>query len=212
MDKRCQIDNFYQLEDHLRKRYKVRIKYKDESVFWRLLPESLQTTGITLKNTIWMPTRDQNFSMLCHEYAHVVDQTETGWLKWILGYLFPQVISLIILPVLIVGIILSNPYISTISLVLLITSLLPWPSKHRLEAETRGYLMNLFLSKHKNGCVLDRDRKNVIDSMFSWTYYKMIWKRSKLEEIVDRLIHSVETKENLELFKEIMFVKEMIDD
>lgn len=167
------------------------IKYKDESKFWKFMPEVWQQNAMCLSpNTIWMPSRKtKSFSKLAHEYQHLVDWNELGRLGFLWIYLTPQLYSMFLLIFALLAFGFELPIFSVILLIIGLGFLLPWPSRGRAHLEMKGYLMSLYVYLDANEDIYYL-RKNLIDVLKSWLYYKMVWTSSRAHH----LIHEAEEK------------------
>jgi len=178
------MTEYKQLVNKIKERYPdVKIKYKDDYWYWRKLPEKLRTSGMANYNTIWMPTRSNNFIMLAHEYQHIVDMHNMGRLYFYLMYSTPQILSLFWFLMTIIAFLFGNYIFGIIHLVVACLLLLPWPSKERVHLEMQGYKMSLYVAKlkHYNSTHYN---KFIVDALRSWLYYKMIWSDDKAHKIV----------------------------
>lgn len=141
-----QFDNFVEcLKKH---NPKLKIKYKDESFFMRLLGtlmffnKSFMTSFITtIGNTVYFPSRESvennlnsRIITLAHEYRHICDNKKLGFIYNII-YLAPQVLALL-------GILFA--FIFWPIAVGCVLFLLPLPAYGRMRIEFRGYLMSLY--------------------------------------------------------------------
>lgn len=205
-----QEQKFDRLREKIRERFPdSKIKYKNESKFWKRLPKRLRNAGTTINHTIWMPNRDKNFAMLSHEYVHLFDIYEMGWIPFLLKYTFPQWLFLVGLLVSIVAIIIGFPVMAIISLALGLLCLAPWPSKPRFRLELRGYAMSLFQAKLR-GYSSPEYQKNIVDALRSWLYYKMVWSVLDTYEAVNNIVYMLPVVGNMDtIFKE---VQEILDE
>ena len=174
-----------ELQKKIQNRYKeVKIKYKSDYLFWQMLPEGLRCSGCVLGNTIWMPARTYNLSVLAHEYVHVVQQHTLGKLMFVLLYIMPQVLSFLFF-ITAIGLALFS--LGTAALIVAALGLIPlgpWPAKKRLELEVEGYTMNLAVERWKNGKNSKQLQKFIVDSLIGWLYYKMTWNRAEVNKLV----------------------------
>ena len=193
------------LEKQIKNRYKnTKIKYKSDYLFWQILPKSLRLSGITLGNTIWMPSRTYNVSTLAHEYAHLVQIQELGILGFLFLYLQPQIFALFFLIIAIMCIGFMLPQLMIAAFVLMGISLAPWPSKQRLKLERAGYIMNFAVEKWGSGQNTKRLQKYIVDSLLSWLYYKMTWNRDQINRFVNKMVQEV-NEESSELMTNIAY-------
>ena len=127
-----------------------KVKFKDESLFMKILgillffnPKFMDSYITTIGKTIYFPNRNnfldknnysKNIMHLTHEFIHIKDYNSYNILFY-LGYLFPQILSLIFIGLL---------PISIWFLVPTILFLLPWPAPFRKYFELRGYFLSIF--------------------------------------------------------------------
>lgn len=174
--------------DKLAKRIKANypkseIRYKDEHWLWKRLPSRLRTSGTTLRNTIWMPTRDGNLEMLAHEYQHLVDWDTLGAIRFIITYCCPQILSIFwfFFALLALG---FGLYLFTI--IFIITGFLflsPWPSNGRAYLEMKGYIMTIYVLSASDQYTY-WNRNFIVDALRGWLYYKMVWTRWRASNLV----------------------------
>jgi hypothetical protein len=185
------MEKYDSLEKKIKNRYKkAKIRYKNDYVFWRILPKKLKTSGFTFWNTIWMPKRSYNFTMLAHEYAHLHRMKKMGFLKFLFLYLFPQIIALPFAIITIIFLLLSLGNYAFIPAIGLL-ALLPWPSKHRLKLEAEGYIVNLAVGKWIKNENIERLQKFIVDSLVGWLYYKMTWERKEATKLVEEMTQQI---------------------
>ena len=199
-----QEQQFDRLKEKIHERFPdAKIKYKNESKFWRMLPRRLRTAGTTINHTIWMPNRDKNFAMLSHEYVHLFDIYEMGWIPFLAKYTFPQWLFLLAVLVVIIAGIAGAAAVSIVSAIVGFLCLAPWPSKSRLELELRGYTMSLFQAKLR-GYDSQECRKNIIDALRSWLYYKMVWSMIDAAEAVNNIAYMLPVVGDMDaVFKDV---------
>lgn len=162
---------------------KSEIKYKDEHWFWKLLPSRLRTSGTTFRNTIWMPTRDNNFEMLAHEYQHLVDWNDLGTIGFLTTYCCPQILSLFWFFFAILALAFGLYPFALIFGITGFLFLLPWPSKGRAYLEMKGYLMTIYVLSASNQYT-SWNRNFIVDALRGWLYYKMVWTRWRASNLV----------------------------
>ena len=138
-----------------RKRYGIRIAFKNESNLMRVLSfflffnKNFMTRYITvIGRTIYFPSKewlDENRARaahaLCHEFVHISDEQNVGSVVFRLSYLFPQCMALFAL---------CGFFVGPAALLFLIF-LLPLPAPFRTFWELRGYAMTdaVLFAKHK---------------------------------------------------------------
>jgi hypothetical protein len=179
-------NKYDKLKQRINKRFpNVKIKYKTDNWFWKILPRAQRESATTLGNTIWMPHKD--FNHLAHEYQHEVDIQDMGIISFLMMYLCPQTMSVFWLIFVLLSVVFGLKIFAIISACLTVLFLLPWPSPGRTLLEMRGYLMNLYLAKRR-GADMTKFKEKTIDALRSPLYYKMIWTRKHAIE----LIHNAE--------------------
>jgi len=128
----------------------LKIKYKNTSTFMKILgkilffnPEFMTDYITTIGSTVYFPSEDfvsqQPFSasiVLLHELTHVYDSKRLTKPLFMISYLFPQILSLVFLPLIFLC--------WKIFLPLFLLSLLPLPSYGRMYFERRGYFVSLY--------------------------------------------------------------------
>lgn len=138
----------------------LRIKYKDQSLFMKILgkllffnPKFMIDYITTIGDTIYFPSKTKleschNYSqivVLTHEYQHISDSQ--GFFKkfWYnISYLFPQILFVPFLIAAIISIFFSN-IVGIVLFILTFISLLPFPAPGRKYWELRGYTMSLLM-------------------------------------------------------------------
>jgi len=95
----------------------------------------------TIGDTVYVPSMawlDQNLPVLIHETVHMYDEKRIGGLWYNLGYLFPQLLAMLLLPLFL----FTHWYIA---LPLVILFALPLPALWRANFEKRAYLVQLYI-------------------------------------------------------------------
>ena len=169
-----------------RKLYDVKIAFKDESKFMRMLSmilffnKDFMTRYITvIGKTVYFPSRTwlkKNRAVaarsLCHEFVHISDEKNVGSLVFRISYLFPQCMALFALASLFVG-----P-----KALLFLLFLLPLPAPFRTFWELRGYAMTDAVLHSKTGRFASNEW---ITRQFTTSKYYYMWpfKKSLQREI-----------------------------
>ena len=157
------------------------IIFKDQSGFMKFIGKLLffnktfMTNYITtIGKKVYWPSKENfeksslgSFITLSHEYVHIMDYAANP-VKFVLGYLFPQIIS--ILAVFSVFAFISPWFL--LFLVFLL-SLVPFPAPFRKEAEMRGYGMSVKLRSWLNGSVSEHQINSYVSNFSSSAYYFM---------------------------------------
>lgn len=151
------------------------IRFKDESKFMKLLSKllffnkSFSTNYVTtIGEKVYWPTRKSytpnSYFTLAHEFVHIMDYKKSP-IKFILGYSFPQILSLpfLLLPLLVWFVPIA--YLLPFALFLL-----PLPSPTRTYYELRGYGMTI---KSKLWNKINPDINHISKNFTSSNYYYM---------------------------------------
>lgn len=170
----------------------LQIKYKDKSIFMQILGKilffnksfmSIYTT--TIGSTIYFPS--ETFMklrpttiviILMHELMHVKDSNRFTKYLFGLSYMFPQILALLLLPLLLIS--------WKIFLPLIILFALPIPAYFRMVAEKRAYLVSLYVSNQLNQKYeltnhLEESKKFYLSQFKTGSYYFM-WPFSNLDK------------------------------
>lgn len=145
--------NFEIFKNKLSESHKLNIKYKDTSLFMKILSyllffnKDFMTNYVTtIGSTVYFPTRSfvdkyasEAIQTLAHEFVHVKDCSKNKIL-FNFRYLFPQILSIFSLLAILFFI---TPYFLFSLLFLLFA--LPLPSPPRSYYELRGYQMTLYM-------------------------------------------------------------------
>jgi len=154
------------------------IKFKDKSLFMKCLGKLLFFNKgfmndyiTTIGTKVYWPSKEKfdqyplgSFLTLAHEYVHIMDYKENPS-KFILGYLFPQVLAIFSLFSVLAFI---SPWFLLFLLFLLTLS--PLPAPFRKKAELRGYGMSL---KVRNWLGWNINEDLYVDKFTSSAYYYM---------------------------------------
>jgi len=128
----------------------LQIKYKDQSTFMKVLgklmffaPAFMTEYVTTIGNTVYLPndqfivTNPKGFTgVFIHECTHMHDEKKIGfWFN--LAYLFPQILSLLVLLLL---------FVMTWKIVLPLALLMlaPWPAVWRMQFERKAYFVQMY--------------------------------------------------------------------
>lgn len=191
---------------------RIKIAYKDESLFMRFLAfilffnPNFHTKYITtIGETVYYPSRkyvEENSTnallILAHEYVHILDSDEQGKFIYSLKYLMPQIFALFGF----LGILGFWFGAGFYFFFLAFLFLLPLPSPGRKDIELKGYKMSIFMSYlfYKPRFYHDEDMKialynyvEYIDNKFfrSLNTYYMMWPfgvKNELIETVDNVM------------------------
>lgn len=163
------------------------IKYKDKSLLMKILSKILFFNNFnefitTIKYDVYFPSEQfvekdpkNSIIILSHEFVHAKDAQKYNPIIFSFLYLFPQILfipSLLLL------------FIHPLFILLSLIFLLPLPAFFRMNFETRGYIMSLYMtneilkelsfSSEKRKEILYRQAKSIDEKYFKgWAYYKM---------------------------------------
>lgn len=170
------------------------IKFKDKSsgvytaIFFlaSLFNKRFMTNFTTvLGKTIWFPTKEffeaddyRTFSILAHEYVHLLDKKKWGIL-FNISYLFPQILFLL-------SFISLFAFFDTNFLWFLVFSIfiLPFPSIFRRIWEMRGYTITMYVDYITYNSSDSSIQNNILKNLTGWEYYKTSWSRNTIKEII----------------------------
>lgn len=160
------------------------IKYKTQSWLMQILGKilffnpSFMTEYITsFGNTVYFPSEDfvntkfaSSIIILMHELVHISDSKKYSKFLFGLSYMFPQILSLLIIPMLF----FFHWYIALIPLLFL----LPFPAYFRMYFEKRAYLVSLYCIYALSGklhypAVLNVQEKFFVSQFTGDSYYFM---------------------------------------
>lgn len=188
----CKIQTFFP---------KVQVKYKDESLFMKILgiilffnPSFSKHFITTIGNTIYFPSRAgveasqiSYSAVLLHEMTHVYDSQKQNKILFSLLYLMPQLLSLLTLPLcLIFG----------WSGILALIFILPFPAYWRMKSEMKGYTISLYVNYkyHQKGLYNDdlEKSKNFFAREFKSASYYFVWPFSSIDIHFDQALKEIE--------------------
>ncbi len=200
------MSNFSTFKDNIERYYVFDIKYKDESIFMKLLGKLLffnknfMTHYITtIGNTVYFPDRDfikdyddAAIRVLAHEMVHVAQKERYGAFLYSLAYLFPQ--SLVIFSLLAILAVIWLPFLWFL---LFLVFLAPIPAPWRKKFELEGYTMSLFMldlrfrklgyPDHKALEELSVYAAKINIQNFEGSGYWFMWPFGVHKELVDRI-------------------------
>ena len=178
--------NDQQMLDALQVKIKERapnfeILFKDQNRFMKFIGKLLffnkgfMTRFITtIKEKVYWTTKEQfeeyprgSFITLAHEYVHVMDYVARP-VRFLLGYLFPQVLAVFSLLALLAFV---SPWFLLCLLSLL--ALTPSPAPFRKVAEMRGYGMSLKASSWLQGPISEEQINRYADQFTTSAYFFM---------------------------------------
>jgi hypothetical protein len=182
----------------------LQVKYKDESKFWKMLPETFRKGATTFGNVIWMASREaandpENEIDTTRTAMHEVYHAEDFMLypaSTFAEYAMPQVLVLPLMAIAITAAaFLGWGWWSLLCLIPLL-ALLPWPSSPwRLKLEIPAYAVGVWfdheIALHIMGHNYDyykKLREFLKRTFMSRLYFRMIWREKTADSaIVDVL-------------------------
>lgn len=204
----------------LNKKFNFYIKYKDSSLFMKILgkilffvPGFMTNFTTTIGKTIYVPNQNYlndaiDMALIAHECRHIYDSDNDIFFKF--KYLFPQILSLLFF---------AFCFISLWFLIPAIICLSPLPAYWRKNLEINGYSTTLFvynlIFKQNN---VDKEQRHLqllnvalkINNNFISSNYYFMWIPGVVEglnEIVELIIDE-KLEEKDEFFK---FIKESFE-
>ena len=211
------------------------IKFKDKSRFmWltnryaRLFNPTFMTNFHTTVGTTWYVISEEQalrfqrglVDTLLHEATHMYDRKENGFFKYNGGYLFPQILALLALPLIVLPVILiplmPNRWSAWVALVvglilnclgaaalspwlllflLPLVALAPWPSPGRTKWERRGYAMSAAVEYWMNDRITGRSPKYMSRHFTGWNYYRMCPNEEKVIRFLTEDIDAIKSGE-----------------
>jgi hypothetical protein len=178
------------------------IKFKDESLYMKFLGKILffnkdfMTKYVTTSGKdVYFPSherflkdRGRYFKTLCHEYVHIQDYILHP-VRFTLGYLFPQILSLFSL-----GAIFAIFNLWFLLFLLALLFLAPLPAPWRARSELRGKGMNCKVQVWSGETVSNYDLNKYVDAFTTSAYYFM-WPFKK--RVVKKLRRYIDSDECL---------------
>jgi hypothetical protein len=190
-------DNYELMLEELEEKIKTRvpgfeIRFKDKSKFMRFISKILFFNNkfmsryiTTIFDKVYWPNKKRfkqnpvgSFLTLAHEYVHIMDWKRHPIL-FVLGYLFPQVLSLpgivfvlfsfIIIPLMLFSIVSPYWLFSLLTLIFLA----PIPSYFRTKYELKGYSMSIKAREWLFGSADKRKIRRSADQFTGPAYYWM---------------------------------------
>lgn len=157
----------------------LQIKYKDQSTLMKITgklmffnPDFMTNYVTTLGNTVYVPNEQyiQNSPLsfndvFIHECTHMYDEKRLGfWYN--LGYVFPQVLSLVVFIALVF-------FTWKLALLALVLFLLPWPAPWRAYFEKRAYFVQMYAGSQIYGDDPEQDSMRYAQWFRNGDYYWM---------------------------------------
>lgn len=196
----------------------LKIKYKDESTFMKLIGKLLFFNNnfmtaytTTIGSTIYFPSKTSvqirpisSITTLLHELIHVHDAKKISSLLFSFLYLSPQILVLFLIPLLFLNWKIVLPFFLLAA---------PIPSFFRMYYEKRAYISSLYVIHHigqkmQFDPMLDKQKESFIDQFTGPSYYFMWVFRDHLNKDFNEAI--IKIKNNERPFKDPIF--DMLDD
>lgn len=202
------------IEEYQEKNDKFNIKYKDESLFMKILGGLLffnkgfmKRYTTTIGHTVYFPSRDfvirsyeRSLRTILHEIVHVEDYRKNP-AKFVLGYTFPQNLGLL-------SVFAFLGFVSPWFLLFLVflVAFAPWPAPFREGYEVRGYAVGVAWRYITNKYHVHSHIEWLVFNVFmGWDYYKMTWRpgsfikrMKKVEEMEKRMrVESVRHRDKI---------------
>lgn len=190
----------------------LQIKYKKDNFLMKILgkilffnPEFMSSYTTTIGHNVYYPnksfvkTRPVSASIiLLHEISHMYDSKKIGKLLFILSYLFPQILSLLFIPLLFISWKIALPF-------LLLSA--PLPAIFRMYYEKRAYISSLYVmyvlgKKMKFDPKLEERKQNFI-KQFIGSYYYFMWPFSNINQEFDNAMAKIQSDQHP--FKDNLF-------
>lgn len=149
---------------------------------------------IYFPNKEFLSDDDRIFSILAHEYMHLLDKKKFG-MFFTVSYLFPQILA--VLSVLSVLAIFNPIFLLFITF---LGFLAPLPSLPRKIWEIRGYNITMAVSKQVEKEISQYLKDSIVKNMVGWEYYKISWDEKGTKKIVEDSAKYIETGENKTVF------------
>lgn len=197
---------------------RLQIKYKDESIFMKVLGKLLffsskfATTTTTIGSTIYFPSAQRvidrpspSVATLCHELSHMYSSEKKTRLLYSLYYLFPQILVFLSIPVFF--------FFSFFKSLLCFLFLLPLPSPTRTAEEKMGYTISIYAMNKINNMGIDelnlQTYKEAVITNFQGPMYYFMWWLPGIESYFDDIVNKIERGEQPVYDKDLY---DMVDD
>jgi len=204
----------------LQEKYNFSIKYKDSSVFMKVLgkilffvPNFMTDFTTTIGKTIYLPNQNSlldrdDMALIAHECRHIYDSSNDFLFK--LKYLFPQILSIVFF---------VFCFFSLWFLIPALICLAPFPAYWRKEFEINGYsttlfVYNLILKSNE----IDKNQRHLrllniaekINNNFTSSSYYFMWSFGVIEDLnyIVELIVDEKLEDQNDFFK---FIKESFE-
>jgi hypothetical protein len=156
------------------------IKYKSDTLWWRVFPRPVREATTTLGKTIYLPSgkwleasEERAFAVLAHEFQHALDRQRLGFWGFYLRYAFPQILGLVPLLGALVSLVMFPWWASVGLFALTVLAIMPWRSSTRLDIERRGYAMTCAVDFLLYGKIREYTREHVLSAFAGWFYLRM---------------------------------------
>ena len=198
-----------------------RLEFKDESKLHRFLgfllkpfnPKYQTNFTTTLGKTVSFPSRTwmqesplRAFSILAHEFVHLVDYQKHG-LWFSASYLLPQLLSLPLLALGLLGLLWTGW--ASLLFIPAALCLVPWPSPWRSKWEARGYAMSLAVTFWATGAIPGAQKILIAKNFYGPSYYYMTWGEERALTLLDEkeqvvLKHIIEDEDVYQIVQAFM--------
>jgi hypothetical protein len=213
MPKTTCMTAFDQFSAELQQLTPFRIRYKDEAwemqalnllVMW-FCPQFMSRFTTVIGSTIYFPSRlylqrypKSAMRVLAHEVVHILDAERVSFPAFMLGYLFPQILTLGVF---------AFPWLGPWALLFLLFAL-PWPAPFRFHFESRAYALDYLTTEasHREAAL-----EGISHQFGNWEYYRMYPRPEAVARQVKHWAQQAETGEDKTLLK-VLLVYEMADE
>lgn len=155
----------------------IKLVEKERSLLMKILGKLLffnkrfmTHTTTVLGKTIYTPSQIPHdlalMGIVAHEYVHIRDAQRLGFVKFALGYTFPQNLTLLALLSLLA---FWEP--AFVGFLIFIEAIFPWPAFYRIGIEKKAYAMSLLFKLWAQGKVHQSTVDSIVDILHGSTYY-----------------------------------------
>ncbi len=178
----------------------LQVKYKDQSALMKFIgtllffnKEFMTQYATTIGSTIYFPTETftkahpiSSATIFLHELIHINDSKKITKPFFSFLYIFPQVLSILLIPLLFINWKIALPFIIFLA---------PFPAYFRMYYEKRAYLASLYclnmLSKKLSFAInLDIQKSDFVSRFKGSTYYFM-WPFSNIDTIFNTAVNDI---------------------
>jgi hypothetical protein len=184
----------------------MQVKYKDQNWLMKILgkilfftPDFMKSYTTTLGGDVYFPTSSfvksrpvSSAVVLLHEIVHIHDEKRYTSLWFAFLYLFPQILSILCVPLFFL---LSWKIV----LPLMIITALPLPAVFRMHFEKRAYLSSLYvlhaLSKRLNFQSPIDNQSTFFVAQFKESYYYFMWPFGNIQKDFDQALVKINAEQ-----------------